>query len=134
EQAAGEPNRGGLAGTIRTDEPEHLAATDGQRQVVERAELPVDFGDVLERDRIVAHRGISASTGMPGLSTPSRLSAVTLMRYTSLVRSSAVCTLSGVNSALGEMKEIVPSRRCPASVTSVTFCPSFNSGTSGSST
>ena len=36
------------------------------------------------------------------------------------MRSSAVCTLRGVNSAFGEMKVIVPSSRCPASVTSGT--------------
>ena len=42
------------------------------------------------------------------LQQPSRLSVVTLMRYTSLERSSAVCTLRGVNSAFGEMNVIVP--------------------------
>ena len=46
---------------------------------------------------------MTASTGMPCLSTPSLLSTDMRTRYTSFERSSAVCTLRGVNSAFGEM-------------------------------
>src|SRR6202521_4547568 len=63
--------------------------------------------------------GISASTGMPCLSTPWRLSTAIFTRYTSLERSSAVWTLRGVNSAFEEMKLMVPGMLPPASVNTV---------------
>ena len=140
EQAAGEPDRGRLAGAVGSDEPEHLAGRDFERQ---RRRPRRSLHIVWRRDRsswlrqasgVLALLGSSASTGIPDFNTPSRLSTVTLIRYTSLDRSSAVCTFRGVNSALGEMKVMVPSSRCPASVTSVTFCPTRSRGTTGSST
>ena len=72
---------------------------------------------------------------MPCFSTPPELSTVTRMRYTSLARSSAVCTFLGVNSAFGEMNVTVPVRPAPpASVKSVAGWPSAMRGTAGSGT
>ena len=85
------------------------------------------FRDAIERERGVHGyflKRISASTGMPCLSTPLRLSTETFTRKTSFDRSSAVCTLRGVNSALGEMKVTVPAMPAPpASVKSVACLP-----------
>ena len=63
-----------------------------------------------------------------------KVSAVTLMRYTSFERSSGVCTLRGVNSAFGEMNVIVPFSRCPASVRIVADCPILSCGSVNPST
>ena len=37
-----------LAGTVRSDEPEHLAAVDGEREPVHRHGAPVALGDSIE--------------------------------------------------------------------------------------
>ena len=50
---------------------------------------------------------------MPCFSTPFSLPTVTFTRKTSFDRSSAVCTLRGVNSAFGEMNVTVPSMPGP---------------------
>jgi hypothetical protein len=69
------------------------------------------------------------------LSTPFSLLTVIFTRNTSFERSSAVCTLRGVNSAFGEMKVMVPSiPGPPASVKTVAVPPRVTRGTSGSST
>src|SRR5262249_59029763 len=123
QQSAREADGRRLASAVGTDQTEHLARTDVEGEAVQRGHRAVPARDAGKGDRRRGHfadPGSSASTGMPGLSTPSRLSAVTLMRYTSFERSSAVCTLRGVNSAFGEMNVIVPGSRCPASVTSAT--------------
>src|SRR5688572_16964119 len=67
-----------LSRPVGTDQAEHLAALDGQRQIRERLNRAVPLRDLIQRDHGVT--GISASTGMPDLSTPSLLSTVTLTR------------------------------------------------------
>src|SRR5512145_2439793 len=141
KQSTRQSNGCRLPRTIRTDETEHFATGDRERDAIECADGAIRLADALKTDCFVCHPecslsrpGISASTGIPGFRIPSRLSVVTLIRYTSFVRSSAVCTFRGVNSACGEMKVIVPCTRCPASVTRVTAWPSLSWGTSGSST
>ena len=117
QQPAHQPDRGGLAGAVRTDQTEHLAAIDtdmvSSRSASTRRRI-VLMTRSRRRSRVMAwhwQEAISASTGMPCLSMPWRLSTAIFTRYTSFDRSSAVCTLRGVNSAFGEMKLIVPGCR-----------------------
>jgi hypothetical protein len=42
-----DPHGGGLAGAVGTDEPEHLALGDGERQVVEGDQVAVAAGQTL---------------------------------------------------------------------------------------
>src|SRR5512145_750544 len=81
QQTAGQSDGRRLASAVRANQAEHLASSDGQRHVVEGTHLAIASDDLLEDDGVGGHRGISASTGMPTLSTPWRLSAVTLIRY-----------------------------------------------------
>src|SRR5690606_23308888 len=139
EQAADEANRRGLAGPVGADETEHLARPHVEGERGERLHGAVPLHDLRQPDRrhrIAGHwSGISASTGMPAFSTPAVLSTLTLIRYTSLDRSSAVWTLRGVNSARGEMNVTVPAMPGPpASVWSVAGPPSRMRGTDGSGT
>src|SRR5918995_6491539 len=137
QQAAQQANRGCLASTVRSDEPEQLPWRRGERHRVERADRPVSLRDSLQRKGCdVAHWSrSSASTGMPSFSTPLVLSALTLTRYTSRDRSSAVCTFRGVNSAFGEMNVTLPGMASPpASVWSVAAWPTRRRGMAGSST
>src|SRR5262249_27590395 len=138
EEAARHTDRGRLARAVWADDPEHLPCRDLERHVGQRRERAIPLDDAIEREHGIRRHcqltGISASTGMPVFRIPRELSTLTLMRYTSLDRSSAVWTFRGVNSALGEMNVMVPSRRCPVSVTSVAGWPIFSLGTSGSST
>ena len=88
QQAAQQPDARRLAGAVRADEPEHLAAGDLERQVVHGDRGPVLSGDTIEAQHRAALApahgcacsGITASTGMPCLSTPSLLSTVTRTR------------------------------------------------------
>src|SRR5262249_23540224 len=128
QQPADQPDRRRLAGAVRADQAEHLAAIDRQRQLVDGDRRAVPFADLLERDDRFGHgycwNGISASTGIPGLRTPALLSTATFTRYTSFERSSAVCTLRGVNSAFSAIIEMTPAIPAPpASVTTVTGWP-----------
>ena len=86
QQPAEQADRRRLAGAVRADQPEHLAAPDVERHVVD--------GDVRVRYFMTARStttagvrhgyrlpsGTSASTGMPCFSTPWRLSTDTLIR------------------------------------------------------
>src|SRR4030095_11633396 len=121
QQAAHQPDRGRLASSVGPDQTEHLAAIDGERELVDRRGGAVALDDTRRRDGRAGRASGSpcswttASTGMPGFSTPARLSTVPLIRYTSFDRSSAVCTLRGVNSAFGETNVILPGTPCPPS-------------------
>ena len=86
EQSAGDADGGRLPSPIGADDAEHLAAGDRDRRGVERGHGAVFFRHLLESEGTRTH-GLSlpcstssASIGMPGFNTPSRLSAVTLMR------------------------------------------------------
>src|SRR5207237_3771073 len=105
QKAADKPDCRRLARAVGPDQAEHLPAIHVQRERVDCRRVAVAFGDALEHNRARHGRwsGISASTGMPAFSTPFRLSMDTFTRYTSFARSSAVCTLRGVNSAFCEM-------------------------------
>ena len=105
QEATDKPDRRRLAGAVWPDQPKHLPAVYVQRERVDRPRVAVALCDALEHNRACHGRcsGISPSTGMPALSTPFRLSTDTFTRYTSFARSSAVCTLRGVNSAFSEM-------------------------------
>src|SRR4051812_13704551 len=74
-----------------------------------------------------AHSWISASTGILFFNSCELLSTSTLMRYTSLTRSSFVWICLGVNSASEAMNEITPGYILfgNESVVRFTFCPSF---------
>jgi len=114
EQPARHSDRGRLPCAVGPDQAEHLASRDRERHGIDRLESTVLLRHPIERDgRFHGSRyfGSSASTGIPGLSTPSRLSVLTFIRYTSFDRSAAVCTLRGVNSALGEMNVMLPCKR-----------------------
>ena len=78
EEAAQRADGCRLTRSVGTDQAEHFAAIDAEGDAVERAGGPVALRDALEGDRAHFGRAISASTGMPCLSTPSLLS--TLMR------------------------------------------------------
>src|SRR6185436_15309941 len=82
QQSARQPDRRRLPGTVRSDQTEHLASPDRERHGIDRRELTVALGNPIERKGRV-HRlrylGNSASTGIPGLRTPSRLSVLTLI-------------------------------------------------------
>ena len=84
QQAADQPDRRRLAGAVRADQPEHLAALDRQRELADGRGLAVPLGDAIERDESAWHlrhwNGISASTGMPAFSMPPVLSTETLTR------------------------------------------------------
>ena len=80
QQAARQPDRRRLSGAVGSDEAEHLAGSNGQRDVAQRGALAVFVGHPSERQGLGAHRGSSASTGMPDLRMPCRLSTVTLIR------------------------------------------------------
>src|SRR4030095_5458585 len=141
QQSTHQTDRRRLARPVGADEAEHLASHHLEAQPGERLRLAVSLDDPIQYDRRLAigvrlHcNASSASTGMPGFRTPARLSTVTLMRYTSFDRSSAVCTLRGVNSAFGDMKVTLPDTPSPpASVTTLADCPSFTRGTIGSGT
>ena len=96
---------------------EHLSARDCEGQIIDGKRRPEALGYTLNAHggraaapiarHSVGHdmacSGITASTGIPCLSTPSWLGTDTRTRYTSFDRSSEVCTLRGVNSAFGEM-------------------------------
>src|SRR5262245_38082760 len=89
QQPAHQPDRGRLAGAVRANEPEHLALAHVEGEVGECLRRAVALPDVAKRER--AHWSFnSASTGIPSFRMPSRLSTLTLMRYTSFDRSSAV--------------------------------------------
>src|SRR5450759_804272 len=119
QQAADQPDGRCLARAVRANQAEHLAATDLERHVVDGDGCAEALGDTVEDDSGVGHgryfadSGTSASTGLPCFRTPRVLSTETLMRYTSFDRSSAVCTLRGVNSAFGEMNVTVPLMPAP---------------------
>src|SRR5581483_2011805 len=89
QQPADQPDRRRLAGASGPDEAEHLAALDGNRQRGDGSRRSVPFGHALERNRHAPRvirrprrhcSGISASTGIPALRTPARLSTDTLTR------------------------------------------------------
>ena len=104
KQAAHQSNRRRLAGAVGSDETEHLAACNLEGQARQRLGAAVALDDAGERDcslvgrPLPARRGFSgggpdrrrwrvshwtcssASTGMPCLSVPARLSTATLMR------------------------------------------------------
>ena len=93
DQPARETDGCRLAGAIGSDESEHFPARDLERHIVQGAHRAVALGDRLERDRdghplfvrlagiAAGYRGtISASTGIPGLRIPRRLSTLTLIR------------------------------------------------------
>src|SRR5688572_3334153 len=103
KQPAHQAYCGRFAGTVGTDQAEHLAAPDVERDPFERAGGAVLLRHARELNGVTHCSGNSASTGIPAFKMPSRLSTLTLMRYTSFERSSAVWTVRGVNSACGEM-------------------------------
>ena len=80
QQPAGQADGGRLAGAVGTDQAEHFAARDLERDGVERFERSVLLGDLFKADGGHYDSGISASTGMPGFRTPARLSVLTLIR------------------------------------------------------
>src|SRR5262245_31847467 len=80
QESAGDADGGRLAGAVRADHAEHLSLRHVEGHAVERGDRAVSLRGVLELNRAHCCTGSSASTGMPGLSTPSLVSAVTLMR------------------------------------------------------
>ena len=80
KKAAHDANGRRFSGAVGADETEHLAAAHVERQPGKRLGRAVSLDDVLEVNGWRHGRASSASTGIPGLSTPSRLSTLTLMR------------------------------------------------------
>jgi hypothetical protein len=80
EQPAHHTDGGRLSRAVGTDETEHLAARDVERQAGKRLCGAVTLDDLLEQDGGRHGSDSSASTGIPALRMPSRLSTLTLMR------------------------------------------------------
>src|SRR5205814_1985053 len=116
EETAEDADERRLAGAVRAEETEDLAARDLQRDAVERADGAEVLADVLDVDADVAvgrrgvprgarndsgaHSGVpftprSTSAAMPGLSFGFG-STITFTANTSSTRCARVCTLRGV--------------------------------------
>src|SRR5262245_55606979 len=123
-------HRGRVVGVLGFDRPVRLARIGGEdgdgsadqqrageRQTNETFEPSVHdsllFRRTRGRDPAVPQGVISASAGIPGLSTPSGFLTVILMRNTRFTRSFFVCTLRGVYSASEPISLIAPSKRRP---------------------
>ncbi len=80
------PQGGGLAGPVGSDQDEDLAFGDLQGEVGHRDRLAEPLGQAVELDRVhdtapaVVASSISASAGMPGLSSPAGLGTSILTR------------------------------------------------------
>src|SRR5439155_22485301 len=72
QKTADQSNRGGLPGAVRTDQPEHFAALDRKRQLVDGSRLPVPLRDAIERECRHGNYfiGISASTVITAVIPP----------------------------------------------------------------
>src|SRR6202040_4144169 len=130
QQPEDDAQGGRLAGAVRADQAEHLAAGHPEADVVDRHQVAVAPDQPFDRHHLgvpvaacrlaVPGRGGGghdapldapalagawnlAVAGMPGLKRPSRLSRPTFTLKTSFTRSSRVWTFFGVNSASGEM-------------------------------
>ena len=135
EQSAREPDRRRLAGAVRTDEAEHLPRRDLERQAVQRARsLHIVSDDAIKAHGCGRHR-VLALLRQFGLDRHPRLQhAVAVVDRDLDPIHEPRPLLGGLHVARrelgrGEMKVIVPASRCPASVTSVTFCPTRSRGT-----
>ena len=111
QDAREEAHGGRLPGAVRPHEAEDLAFRHGEREAVHGGQVAEAPREALGDDGVHqrAPASISASAGMPGLSSMPGFGTSILMRYTSFTRSFFVWTLLGVNSASEEMKETRPS-------------------------
>src|SRR2546430_6627577 len=89
-QAQQHQDGGGLAGAVRAQEPEDLAAPDGERHVVDGGRTPVALGEILRLDDGLAHRRPNLATAptmtsnatpmIPAPAMPQMVEVVTVMR------------------------------------------------------
>src|SRR2546423_283977 len=128
QDSAEHPDHGGFAGAIWSEESKNGTAGYGKADLIDRGEIPEALREPFAFDHRVAHFtfGKKMSADIPARSVSSLFSRRIFTPNTCLIRSSTVCTLRGVNSALRLICSTTPVKSRLGNESTRTRTVSFN--------